>query len=269
MQNSTYFREKLERGGIPLGTIVSFNDPAITEALARDLDFVWIDSEHGAMSLPIIQGHVMATRGSRAAAIVRVPWNDPVLIKPVLDLGAHGIVVPLVRTAADAQRAVAACKYPPDGIRGYWPRRPSEYGRLSGPEFVKQLNDAVMVILQIEHIEAVNNIDEMLRVPGITSVVIGSNDLSASLGVLGQPRHPQVLGAIDNVIAAAKKAGVHVGIGIDNDSTVINEWIAKGMEWVAMGSDVSLMLAALNQVSQEVQAFVRTRAPKEETAAGV
>lgn len=264
MQNAVYFREKLERGGIPLGTIISFNDPTVTEAVCRDLDFVWIDSEHSAMSLPIIQGHVMATKGSRAAAIVRVPWNDPVLIKPILDMGADGIVAPLVRTVEDARRAVAACKYPPEGIRGYGPRRPSEFGRRGGPEFVKEMNDSILVILQIEHIDAVNNIDEMLKVPGISSLVIGSNDLSGSMNLLGQPRHPQVLSAIDTVIAAAHRAGVYVGIGIGHEAPVINEWIAKGMQWVAMGNDVGLMLTALSQVSDEVQAFVRQR----ETATG-
>jgi 2-dehydro-3-deoxyglucarate aldolase/4-hydroxy-2-oxoheptanedioate aldolase len=259
MENAIHFLDKLKRGGIPLGTIVSFNDPTVTEALCRDLDFVWIDSEHSAMSLPVVQGHVMATKGSRAAAIVRVPWNDPVLIKPILDLGADGIVAPLVRTVEDARRAVAACKYPPEGIRGYGPRRPSGYGRRGGPEFVKEMNDSTLVILQIEQIEAVNNIDSILQVPGISSLVIGSNDLAGSMNLSGQPRHPQVLAAIDTVIAAARRAGVWMGIGIGNESAVINEWIAKGMQWVAMGSDAGLMLAGLNQVSEEVQAFVRSR----------
>jgi 2-keto-3-deoxy-L-rhamnonate aldolase RhmA len=257
MQNAVYFKEKLERGGIPLVTIISFNDPTVTEAVCRDLDFVWIDSEHSAMSLPIIQGHVMATKGSRAAAIVRVPWNDPVLIKPILDMGADGIVAPLVRTVEDARRAVAACKYPPEGVRGYGPRRPSEFGRRVGPEFVKEMNDSILIILQIEHIDAVNNIDEMLKVPGITSLVIGSNDLSGSMNLLGQPRHPQVLAAIDTVIAAAHRAGVYVGIGIGNDAAVINEWISKGMQWIAMGNDVGLMLSGLNHVSEAVHAHMR------------
>jgi 2-keto-3-deoxy-L-rhamnonate aldolase RhmA len=260
MENAKRFRDMIGRGEIPLGTIVSFNDPAITEALCRDLDFIWIDAEHGSMNLAIIQTHVMALKGSRAAAIVRVPWNDPVLIKPILDLGAEGIIVPLVRTAEDARKAVAACKYPPEGVRGFGPRSPSGFGREGGPEFVKRMNDSILVILQIEHIDAVNNIDEMLAVPGVSSLVIGSNDLSGSLGLLGQPRHPQVLEAIDKVIAAAHRAKVPVGIGIGNDSAVINEWITKGMQWVAMGGDSSLLLTALDQVSREVGSFIRGRA---------
>ena len=96
MERAIRFREKLRQGEVRLGVIVSSNDCAITEALCRDLDFVWIDAEHSAMSLDIVQSHIMATKGSNAAPIVRVPWNDPVLIKPVLDMGAEGIVVPLV-----------------------------------------------------------------------------------------------------------------------------------------------------------------------------
>ena len=95
------------------------------------------------------------------------------------------------------------------------------------------MNDSVLVILQIEHIDAVNDIERILAVPGVTSLVIGSNDLSGSMGLLGQPRHPDVLAAIERVIAAARRTKVFVGIGIGNDGKIITEWIGKGMQWVA------------------------------------
>jgi 2-dehydro-3-deoxyglucarate aldolase/4-hydroxy-2-oxoheptanedioate aldolase len=93
------FVEKLRKGELALGTVISFLDPAVTELMAEDLDFVWIDMEHSPQSLATLQGHLMATKGSNATPLVRVPWNDPVLIKPVLDCGAAGIIVPMVRTA--------------------------------------------------------------------------------------------------------------------------------------------------------------------------
>lgn len=133
------FRERLQRGRVCLGTIISSNDPTLTEALCHDLDFVWIDAEHSPMTLETVQSHVMAVKEADAAPIVRVAGNDPVLIKPMLDLGAEGIIVPLVHTAEDARRAVEACKYPPEGIRGYGPRRPSQYGRLGGAEFCRKM----------------------------------------------------------------------------------------------------------------------------------
>ena len=134
------FREKLRRGKVCLGTVISLTDPTVTEALCPLFDFLWIDMEHSVLSLEAVQAHVMAARGSGAATLVRVPWNDPVLVKPVLDLGASGVIVPMVRTADDVRRAVAACLYPPEGVRGFGPRRPSQYGRLGGPEFCREAN---------------------------------------------------------------------------------------------------------------------------------
>src|SRR5579863_9041792 len=149
MKNLGSFRDKLRRGQVCLGTCSTFTDPTVTEALCDLLDFVWIDTEHNPLTLEAVLGHVIATNGSATTPIVRVPWNDPVLIKPVLDLGAAGVIVPLVRSAEDTRKAVAACLYPPAGIRGYGPRRPSNYGRLSGPEFCRQANENVIVIVQI------------------------------------------------------------------------------------------------------------------------
>jgi 2-keto-3-deoxy-L-rhamnonate aldolase RhmA len=173
------FVEKLRKGELALGTVISFLDPAVTELMAEDLDFVWIDMEHSPQSLATLQGHLMATKGSNATPLVRVPWNDPVLIKPVLDCGAAGIIVPMVRTADDARQAVAACLYPPKGVRGYGPRRPSRYGRLGGPSFCQETNDEMICILQIEHIDAIPCIDAIVAVPGVIawltkSICIGS-----------------------------------------------------------------------------------------------
>ena len=134
------FMRKLQAGEPVLGAAVSVSDPTITEALADSVDFVWIDQEHNPLSVGEVQGHIMATKGAPATPIVRVPWNDHVMIKRVLDAGAAGIIVPMVRTAAEARRAVEACLYPPEGIRGYGPRRPSNYGRRGGVEFVRDAN---------------------------------------------------------------------------------------------------------------------------------
>src|SRR5215510_13467148 len=127
------FVEKMREGKICIGTAVSLSDATVSEALSTVFDFVWIDMEHNPLSLSDVQAHIMATKGSECTPIVRVPWNDPVLMKPVLDIGAAGIVVPFIRTVEDAKLAVAACRYPPEGIRGFGPRRPSNYGRLGGP----------------------------------------------------------------------------------------------------------------------------------------
>jgi 2-dehydro-3-deoxyglucarate aldolase/4-hydroxy-2-oxoheptanedioate aldolase len=247
------FRDKLARGQICLGTVITFTDPTVTEALSQTLDFVWIDTEHNALTLETVQGHLMALKGSDATALVRVPWNDPVLIKPVLDIGAAGVIVPLIRTAEEARRAVAACLYPPAGIRGFGPRRPSNYGQLGGPEFCRAANRSVLPIVQIEHVQAVENIDEILAVPGLASVALGPQDLAGSMGFMGEPRHPEVLRAIDSVIASARRRRVPVGIGAGDDPEILKDWIVRGVQWLTMGGDCSLLLRAATEVAAAVR----------------
>src|SRR5579859_1417409 len=206
------FIDKLRRGQICLCATITMTDATVTEALCGILDCVCIDMEHNALSLEAVQAHIMATKGSTTTPLVRVPWNDPVRIKPVLDIGAAGVIVPMIRTADDARLAVAACRYPPEGIRGYGPRRPSQYGRLGGPEFCRAANENMITIVQIEEIEAVNNLDEILAVPGLTGILIGANDLSGSMGHMGEPRHPDVLRAIESVITRTRQTPVFAGM---------------------------------------------------------
>jgi 2-keto-3-deoxy-L-rhamnonate aldolase RhmA len=247
------FRARLAAGETCLGTVITFTDATVTEALSQVLDFVWIDMEHNALSLETVQAHLMATKGSDTTALVRVPWNDPVLIKPVLDIGAPGIIVPLVRSAAEARRAVAACLYPPEGIRGFGPRRASNFGELGGPEFCRAANASVMPIVQIEHIDAVKSIDEILTIPRLASIVFGPNDLAGSMGLMGQPRHPDVLSAIESVIAKARQASIPIGIGVGDDPELLADWIARGVQWLAMGGDCSLLLRAARATVAEVR----------------
>ncbi|MFL5245992.1 MAG: HpcH/HpaI aldolase family protein [Gemmataceae bacterium] len=251
--HATTFADKLRQKPPCLGTCITFTDPTVTEALCGVFDFVWIDMEHNALTLEAVQGHIMATKGSETIPLVRVPWNDPVLIKPVLDIGAAGIIVPLIRTADDARRAVAACLYPPEGMRGFGPRRPSNYGRLSGPEFCETANRDVAIIVQIEHIEAVNNLDAIIAVPGLTSLLIGPNDLSGSMGHMGQPRHPEALQAIDKVIARAGHKGIPVGLAFGDDPEDQKQWLDKGVKWLALGADFSLMLKAADLVAGQIR----------------
>jgi 2-keto-3-deoxy-L-rhamnonate aldolase RhmA len=253
MENAQYFRQKI-RGSEPcLGTCVTFGDPTVTEALATVLDFVWIDAEHGPLSLADVQGHVMATRGTQTTPLVRVAWNDPVLIKPVLDLGAAGIIVPLIRTAEDARRAVAACRYPPEGIRGYGPRRPAKYGTSGGPDYCRQANQSVITIVQVEHIDAVRNLDEILRVEGLTTLVIGSQDLAASMGHTAEPRHPEVLQAIDSVIERSRAAGMPVGMALGDSPEIYCQWHAKGVVWFAIGADFLLLQRAAADAAGQIR----------------
>ena len=258
MENTNMFKTKLRQGDVCLGIGITFTDATVTEAVCSIADFVWIDAEHNALSLETVQAHIMATKGSDTTPLVRVPWNDPVLIKPVLDIGAAGVIVPLIRKADDVRQAVAACRYPPDGIRGFGPRRPSNYSRLGGPEFCQAANEAIITIVQIEHIDAVNNLDEILTVPGLTSVVVGPNDLAGSMGHMGQPDHPEVLTAIERVITTTRRTEVFVGIATGGEPEKLVEWINKGIQWMAVGTDFSFLVRSADQVIGPIRDGVRT-----------
>jgi len=259
MQNRPNVFDRVRQGEIVLGTVITLNDPVVTEALCGVYDFLWVDMEHNPLPLDVVQGLLMAAKGSQATVLVRVAWNDPVIIKPVLDIGADGVIVPMIRNAEDARLAVAACRYPPDGVRGYGPRRPSHYGRLGGAEFCAAANAAMIVVVQIEQAEAVERIEEIVRVPGLSGVLLGPNDLSGSLGHMGEPRHPKVLEAIQRVIDVARQANMPVGIAVGDDVAMLSEWIDKGAQWITGGGDTSLMLRAADDVTRRLRAHVRAR----------
>jgi 2-dehydro-3-deoxyglucarate aldolase/4-hydroxy-2-oxoheptanedioate aldolase len=256
MENAHILRKKM-REGAAFGACITFSDATVTEALSGVLDFVWIDAEHGPFSLEVIQAHVMATKGTQAAALVRVAWNDPVLIKPVLDLGADGIIAPMVRSAEEARSLVSACRYPPDGIRGFGPRRPSKYGKEMNAEFCRSANEAVIPIAQIEHIDAINNIEQILAVPGLGAVLMGPFDLSGSMGYMAQPNHPEVIRATDRVVEQAKKAGVFAGMGVTDDPEAVRRWVAKGVSMLCIPPDFMLVKRSAQQYADAIRSALR------------
>lgn len=261
MENAKKFRDKIAGGQVCCGTIITCTDPTITEALCSVSDFVWIDTEHNALSLEAVQGHLMATKGSDTAGLVRVPWNDPVLIKPVLDIGADGVIVPLVRTADDVRRAVAACRYPPEGIRGYGPRRANGFGRLRGPEYCRLANETIIVVAQIEHIEAVHNLDEILAVPGLTSITVGPNDLAGSMGLMGQPAHPDVVRVIETIVAKTRQTNVIASVSVGGGPEEFAAWARRGAQWISTGGDIAFMLSAARQMNSQIREHLGQAGP--------
>jgi 2-dehydro-3-deoxyglucarate aldolase/4-hydroxy-2-oxoheptanedioate aldolase len=260
MDNKANFLKKVWAGETCFGTCITFSDPAITEALACVLDFVWIETEHNPLSLEAVQHHIMATKGTGATPIVRVAWNDPVLIKPVLDIGAAGVIVPMIKNPEEARKAVAACLYPPQGIRGYGPRRPGNYGRTGGPDYCRTANESMIVILQLEHAEAVATVDEIVKVPGISAIVLGPNDLSCSMGYPGEPRHPEVVRAMEKIINAGNAAGIPVGMGTGCDYDDLIVWMQKGVKWLSLGADFIFLTRGADQLTEKLRAHSRATA---------
>jgi len=256
MNNAKILLDKMRQGKIPLGTGISFSDPSVTDLITDVLDFAFIDMEHNAMSLETVQNHILATKGSETASIIRVAWNDPVLIKPILDIGADGIISPMVRSLKDVELAVSACRYPPQGIRGFGPSRPIRFGRIDDSEYCKKANEEIICIVQIEHIDAVNEITEIVRVPGLSGIMVGPNDLAGSMGHMGNPKHPEVLDAIDKVVSEASSAGIFPGIGVADDPAELSKWIKKGVKWMVIGVDWHYLALAIDDAVDRIRKVI-------------
>jgi 2-keto-3-deoxy-L-rhamnonate aldolase RhmA len=246
----------LKSGRPVAGAWLSLCSPISAEIMG-DAGFDWllVDMEHGHGDYQTLLVQLQAMQGGRSTPLVRVQANDPAVIKRVLDLGAHGVVVPLVGNRDECEAAVRACKYPPEGTRGVaGSHRAGGFGRWSG-DYWTRANAEVLVVIQIETAEAVKQIDAMLEVPGVDVAFIGPADLSAALGHLGDPKHPEVVDAIARVEAAARRAGIALG-------TISRSWeeakalYARGYQMVTLCSDAGLVLqgaaAALATFRSEV-----------------
>ena len=245
-------KRELAAGNVCLGATITIYSPAIAELLSRvGLDWLWIDTEHTALSLEEVSVILQATNGTGVSTVVRVPWNDKTLIKRAVDTGPGGILVPMINTAADTEAAVRAMKYPPVGERGAGLARAQGYG-LSMGEYLATANDEVMLIAQIEHVEAIANIDEIVKVPGLDSVMVGALDLSGSMGKLGQTDDPEVEEAVQKVLAACKRVGLPCGIvALGPEAT--NRRIAEGFTSIITGIDVLWIHGAAHAGLAEIQ----------------
>lgn len=236
-------RKKIENKEIVVGTHVSLGDFNTVELFGEaGFDIIWIDTEHTAVDRRDLLMNIMATNGTNAAVFVRIPWNDPVIVKPILEMGVDGIVFPYVRTAKEAEKAVESCLYPPAGIRGFGPIRAVKYGKIDTMEYINKLSKEIWKIIQIEHIDAVNNLDEILAVDGVDAIVVGPNDLSGSIGLLGQTGHPQVKKLMDIIAEKAKKVNKPFGVSMGFNPPVNKEWIDRGANFIFAGGDVAFLM---------------------------
>ena len=236
------FKEKIASGRTALGPMLTSYAPALTE-LAADcgMDFVWIDMEHSPLTVPQVMTMVMALRGTECAPFVRVPWNVPWLLKPVLDLAPAGVIVPMVNDREAAERAVRACRYPSEGgERGFATRRQTGFGAMPLDEYLGHSRHDPMVIVQIEHREAVEHIDDILQVEGVDSICIGPFDLSSSYGKTGRFDDPEVIAAIDTVRERTLAAGKLLGGFCANHAF----WGTRRMHWKTVSCDTDLLAEA-------------------------
>ena len=245
MQLPLTFRDALAVADHPLvGMWCSARSPVTAEICAGSgLDWLLIDGEHGPNDLGSILAQLQAVAGYPVTTVVRVPSNDAVIIKQVLDLGAQNLIVPMVGSAEEAQAAVSAMRYPPGGIRGVGSAlaRSARWNRVPG--YVHDADSHVCLLVQIESAAAVDAAAEIAAVDGVDGVFVGPADLSASMGLLGQQSHPDVTDAVLRTFEAVKAQGQAVGVNAF-DPTVAEEYVKAGASFVVVGSDVTLLAQA-------------------------
>ena len=239
--------EKMAQGQLLYGTVLTSGSPLVTEMIAQcGYDVLWMDMEHSAIGIESLLNNMMAARSGGTPAWVRVPWNDPVRVKPVIDMGADGVIFPFIRTVEDAKLAVASCTFPPEGIRGYGPLRALDYGRITQAEFVRSTYRDCKRIIQIEHIDAVNNLEEIAAIEGIDGFIVGPNDLSGSIGKLGQMRDEEMIQLYRRIGSVLKAAGKPAGIFTGGYAGTLNcdhiqQWIEMGYTMFFTGSDCGMV----------------------------
>jgi 2-keto-3-deoxy-L-rhamnonate aldolase RhmA len=231
---------------------ISLQDPAVAEIEVEwGFDGLIIDTEHATFGATSLRATLMAFRGTDCVPIVRVGDNDVYIIKQALDLGAGGVLVPLIQNAEEAQAAVDNCRYPPMGNRGVSPRRASNYFRAYEP-YMAAANDSVILMLQIECVAAYENLDAILDVEGVDCLFIGQVDLAASMGT-PDVTHPDVVAAVEDIIRRCRRAGRAVAIAAFTDPKRIQHWLDIGTNVIAMGSDTGFMESGFNAFKADLQ----------------
>jgi 2-keto-3-deoxy-L-rhamnonate aldolase RhmA len=246
--------EKLKQRIPALGTHISLNDSTITELIGNvGFDYLWIDTEHTAIDLYCLQQHLIAARAAGVSAIVRVPWNDPVRAKPILEMGPDGIVFPMVNSYEEAKKAVEACMYPPKGVRGFGPRRAIQFGNINIRDYLTKVDDSLLKIIQLEHIDAVKDLGRILTIAAIDAFVIGPCDLAASIGKIGKWNDEEVLEIIQSVIAKVHTAGKPIGIsyGVCTYEDILG-WRDRGVDMISIAADTDILLQGANQLYNQM-----------------
>ncbi|MFO1325820.1 MAG: aldolase/citrate lyase family protein [Rubrivivax sp.] len=248
------FKQLLKRAGSqpPLGTWLVSASPLMAEAAGHaGFDWAVIDMEHGPLDMGDVVHLLQAVAGTRLVPIVRVPWNDTVTIKRVLDAGATTLLVPFVQTADEAAAAVAATRYPPQGVRGMaGMSRAAHFGTLA--DHFGTANRRLSVIVQIESADALGRLESIAAVDGVDALFMGPADLSASMGLTGKLTHPKVMAAMADAARRCQALGKPLGT-IGGTPEVVTQYRAMGYGFLAVDSDIGLFVQASQRAVQALR----------------
>jgi 2-dehydro-3-deoxyglucarate aldolase len=232
------FRAALLERRLTLGTWIQIGHPACAEVLARaGFDWICVDFEHGIVDLETAANIFRALNGFDCVPLARLPANDPIWIHRVLDAGARGLILPMIQTAAEAEAAIREAKYPPRGRRGFGYTRANLYGA-DFATAIASANDEIAMVMQIEHKDALAELDAILDVDGVDGLFIGPLDLSGSMGITGQLEHPQMIAALERYRATCRAHGKAAGLHIVRpDEGAIRHAVEQGYTLLALGLD--------------------------------
>lgn len=249
------FASALRSGDPVVGTWLGIGHPAVAEIVATaDLDFVVMDTEHTPAGLETVEDVLRAVESApgETAALARVPWNDPVRIKRLLDTGPAGLVVPMVESAAEARDAVAAMRYPPEGIRGIAASRATDY-TAGFPESVETANEDLVTVLQVESAVGVENAEAIARVEGVDALLVGPSDLSAALGAFPETDDERVVEAVEDVVDAGEAAGIPVATLVV-DPAEVDTWLDRGLDFLIVGFDAAFVAEGVREALETFEA---------------
>ena len=244
------FKHALSQGKLQIGLWSSLCSNIAAEIISDSgFDWILLDTEHSPNEIPGLLSQLQALQGSSATPIIRPAWNDAVLAKRCLDIGAQTLLFPYVQNAEEARRAVASTRYPPQGIRGVAvATRAGRYGRVPG--YLTKANAEICVLVQVETRAALSELEAIAKVDGIDGVFIGPSDLAASLGHLGNPQAPDVQKAIKEAVTRLRALGKPAGILTANEEEV-RRYIDWGYLFVAVGADVGLLRASADALAKK------------------
>lgn len=246
--------KKMEEGRIVCGVCVSLCDPAVSELVGMaGYDFVWLEGEHAAMGRYEMQNLMIGAHAGGAAAMIRLPYLDAALARPVLDMGPDIIAFPFINSAEDAKKAVSICRYPPRGERGWNPQRAGRYGQMGQAEFVEREEQEVKIMCIIEQEAGYKNLEEIVQVEGVDMVVLGPGDLSVELGYKGRPGAPEITGYVNHFVEVCNKYHMPYLCWPAMQADSLKEWADKGASMFCFPQDSFFLSKAIMQLWPEYE----------------